>query len=342
MNVKRVLMALAIGLAIVSDVAAQDLFAQGLGSSFRKVKDGIYVFVGKVRVPPDPERDSNVGVIVTQDGVVLIDTGENPFEARKVQAEIKKLTTQPVKFIILTEPHLDHYTGSFLYPGATVITQGPGIRSMQLNAKGNDPGRLQAVIKEHGEEGRKAGEGYKFVIPQVAMDESMTLQVGERTLELMHMKDIHSEGDIAIWLPNERVLFSAGGLVPDQFPILRTFVTVPDLFDAADKLTALNPEIVIPGHGIPGTVKIFEDSRKYWLTLLDRVAGMIMAGKNLATIQKEIKLPEYDHFGSKNRFGGNVEMAFMAICSPRAVYRIYGNDRSKDGWAGGGPCRIRP
>ena len=103
--------AVMLSLTTVGEISAQDLFAQDLKSSLRKVKEGIYVLVGQVRVPPDPERDSNVGVIVTQDGVVLVDTGENPYEARKVLAEVKKLTTQPVRYIILTEPHLDHYTG---------------------------------------------------------------------------------------------------------------------------------------------------------------------------------------------------------------------------------------
>ena len=68
--------------------------------------------------------------------------------------------------------------------------------------------------------------------------------------------------DSAVWLPKERVLFSASGIVVDQFNILRPFVTIPDILAAAKMMKALNPEHVIPGHGQPGTVKIFEDTEK--------------------------------------------------------------------------------
>lgn len=338
MRLKWVLaLAMGISVATVGEIAAQDL-----DPHFRKIKDGIYVHVGDVRVPPDPERDSNAGIIITQDGVVLVDTGETPLEARRLLAAVKKLTTQPVRYVILTEPHPDHYTGSFLFsPPAAIVTQGQSIRSMKNARAGADGARIKGVA-ELGEEGRAAIEGYRFVVPQIAFENKMTLQVGERTLELMYLKDVHSEGDVAVWLPNERVLFSAGGLVPDQFPVLRPFVNIPDILDAGKMMTALNPEFVIPGHGIPGTVKIFEDSRTYWLLLLDRVAEMVKSGKNVTEIKRDLKLPEYAHFGSKPRFPGNIEAAFNAVCSPRDIYRIYGNDTSKDTLPNSAPCRLRP
>ena len=55
----------------------------------------------------------------------------------------------------------------------------------------------------------------------------MTLNVGERTFELMYLKGVHSEADTAVWLPKERVLFSASGIVVNQINILRPFVTSP-------------------------------------------------------------------------------------------------------------------
>ena len=63
---------------------------------------------------------------------------------------------------------------------------------------------------------RKALEGYRFVPPQVEYRDKMTLKVGERTFELMYLKGVHSEADTAVWLPKERVLFSASGIVVDQ------------------------------------------------------------------------------------------------------------------------------
>jgi glyoxylase-like metal-dependent hydrolase (beta-lactamase superfamily II) len=160
---------------------------------------------------------------------------------------------------------------------------------------------------------RKALEGYRFVPPQIEYREKMTLKVGERTFELFYLKGVHSEADTAVWLPTERVLFSASGIVVDQFNILRPFVTIPDILAAAKMMKALNPEVVIPGHGQPGTMKIFEDTENYYALLVERVGKMAKAGKTLEQIKKEVRMPEYDHWATKERFPTNVEAAYKVV-----------------------------
>ena len=111
MKAKTSLMLMAIiSLALVRSVDAQDL-----GPQFQKVKEGIYVYVGK-------EFNSNCGVVLTQEGVVLIDSGHNPTDSRAILNAVKKLTSMPVRFLIDTEPHPDHTTGHFVFsPPAIVI-----------------------------------------------------------------------------------------------------------------------------------------------------------------------------------------------------------------------------
>lgn len=99
---------------------------------------------------------------------------------------------------------------------------------------------------------RKALEGYRFVPPRVEYRGKMTLNLGARTFELRYLNGVHSEADTAVWLPKQRVLFSASGIVVEQFNILRPFVTIPDILAASKMTKALNPEIVVPGHGTPG------------------------------------------------------------------------------------------
>jgi glyoxylase-like metal-dependent hydrolase (beta-lactamase superfamily II) len=141
----------------------------------------------------------------------------------------------------------------------------------------------------------------------------MTINLGGKTLELFHLKGVHSESDTAVWLPNERVLFSASAFVVNQINILRPFVTIPDILAAGKMMKALNPEHVVPGHGTPGTVKIFEDGEAYYALLLDRVGAMVKAGKSLDDTKKEVKMPEYASWGSQERFPTNVEAAYKAV-----------------------------
>jgi cyclase len=284
---------------------ARLLPAQDLGPQFQKIKDGIYVYVGK-------NLNSNCGIVLTEEGVVLIDSGHNPTDSRAIFAAIKKLTPLPVRLLIDTEPHPDHTTGHFVFsPPAVVIAHAGATESMKGRER-DDPERIKKLAAASPEMAASL-EGYRFVGPHIEYRDKTTLNIGERTFELMYLKGVHSEADIAVWLPKERVLFSASGIVVNQFNILRPFVTIPDILAAAKKMKALNPEVVIPGHGIPGTVKIFEDTEKYYALLLERVEKMVKDGKSLDEIKKEVKMPEYDHWATKERFPTNVEAAYKAV-----------------------------
>jgi len=284
---------------------SSSLLAQDLGPQIRKIKDGIYVYVGK-------DFNSNCGIILTQEGVVLIDSGHNPTDSRAIAEAVKKLTPLPVRLLIDTEPHPDHTTGHFVFsPPATIIAHHGATESM-LGRERETPGRIEKMAGVSPQM-RSALEGYRFVPPHVEYRDRMTVNWGERTFELFYLKNVHSEADSAVWLPKERVLFSASGIVVDQINILRPFVTIPDILAASKMMKGLNPEHVIPGHGIPGTVKIFEDTETYYALLLERVGKLVKAGRSLDEIKKEVKMPEYDHWASKERFPTNVEAAYKAV-----------------------------
>lgn len=298
---KRILSSVAVAfVCLVSTGQAQDLDPQ-----IRKIKDGIYVYVGK-------NFNSNAGIILTQEAVVLIDSGHNPTDSRAIAAAVKKLTPLPVRFLIDTEPHPDHTTGHFVHSPPAIIVAHEGATESMRGRERENPDRIRKLAAVSPEIGA-ALEGYRFIPPHIEYHQKMTLNLGERTFELMYLKGVHSEADTAVWLPKERVLFSASGIVVNQFNIFRPNVTIPDILAAAKMMKALNPEHVIPGHGIPGTVKIFEDTEKYYALLLERVGAMVKAGKSLDEIRKEVKMPEYDHWATKERFPTNVEAAYKVV-----------------------------
>ena len=294
------ILALCIGLFLTEPLAAQDL-----GPNIRKIKDGIYVYVGT-------NFNSNCGIVLTQEGVVLIDSGHNPTDSRTIFDAVKKLSPLPIRFLLDTEPHPDHTTGHFVFSPPAVIIAHEGATASMVGREKETPGRIEKLAGTSPEM-RKALDGYRFVPPQVEYRQKATINLGERTFELMYLKGVHSEADTAVWLPKERVLFSASGIVVDQINILRPFVTIPDILAASKMMKALNPEFVIPGHGQPGTVKIFDDTEKYYALLLERVGKLAKEGKSLDEIKKEVKMPEYDSWASKERFPSNVEAAYKAV-----------------------------
>src|SRR5215831_19711243 len=114
MRTNTAIVAVAGALALTGSALAQDL-----GPQVQKLADGVYVHTGK-------GFDSNSGIILTTEGVVVVDTGQNPIESRDIMATVKKLTSMPVRLVIDTEPHADHTTGHYVFPDAVIIAAAGG------------------------------------------------------------------------------------------------------------------------------------------------------------------------------------------------------------------------
>lgn len=283
-------------------ILAAPLPAQDLGPNVRKLRDGIYVYAAK-------PADSNVTIILTTEGVVMIDTGQTPVDARAAMEIVKKLTPQPVRFIIHTEPHNDHTVGDFVFsPPAIVIAHAGATESMKQNKAAE---RNQKMAEYPGM--REALQGYRMVAPHIEYKDRMTLSIGDRTLELIYLKNVHSEADTAIWLPKERILWAAASVGVKRYPNLRPFLTIPDIQAGIKMMRTLNPEVVIAGHGAPGTTQIFDEMERYYAVLLERVGKLAREGKSLDQVKAELRMPEFDDWQGKERFSTSVEAAWKAV-----------------------------
>ncbi len=284
-------------------LAAAPLPAQDLGPQFKKMKDGIFVYADKT-------GDPNCTIILTQDGVVLVDSGNNPIDSHAVMKAIKQLTSQPVRYLINTEPHADHTTGHFVFsPPAVIVAHHGATESMK---KDYNPARLEKLTAASAEM-REASKGYRLITPHIEYRDKIILNQGERTFELYYLKNVHSESDSAIWLPKDRVLFTAAAIGVKRFNNLRPFVSIPDTLTGIKMMKALNPEIVIPGHGAPGTIKLLDDMERYYNVLLERVGQMAKEGRSLDEIKKELKISGTEDWEGKDRYPNNIEAAYRAV-----------------------------
>ena len=224
---------------------------------------------------------------------------------------MKKLTPLPIRFLIDTEVHPDHTTGHYLFSPPAVIINSEG--AGEAMRKAEDPERLNKLMKDSPEM-REAAQGYRLITPQIEYGDKMTLRVGERTFELIHLRNVHSEADTAIWLPKERVLFAASVVTGNNLINMRPFVTVPDILKAIKTMKALNAEIVIPGHGMGGTGNFFDASEHYYEVLLERVGQMVREGKSLEEIKQKLRMPEVDNWAnSKRLLPIHIEAAYRAV-----------------------------
>lgn len=274
--------------------------AQDLGPHFKKVADGIYVEYAS-------EPSSTCSIILTRAGVVLIDSGFRASDAQEVAEAVKKLTPLPILFLIDTEPHPDHSTNHWVFSPPAVIIAGEGATESMKKAFAAPDFASRIDMK------REAFTNYQLATPQVEYHDKMTLHVGERTLELMRLNNVHSEADTAIWLPAERVLFAASAAVPKSLDNIRSFVTIQDKINAFKMMKALNPEVVVTGHGSPGTAKTFDESIEYYTLLIERVKKMVQEGKSEDQIKQELRMPEYSSWLGQDRMPTNIDAAYRAV-----------------------------
>jgi cyclase len=277
--------------------------AQELGPGFTKIKDGIYVFA------PDATT-TTCSFVVTQEGVVMIDSCNSPLDSRNMAAAIKKVTDKPVVFLIDTETHSDHTANHFIFsPPATIINhQGAG----EGMKKEYNPKRAETLAAKSPEM-RAALQGSRMITPHIEYKDKMTIHLGERTFELIYLKNVHSEADTAIWLPKERVLFASSAANVRRFLNLRPTVVIPDVLASYKLMKSLNPEIVVTGHGPATTTKVFDEYEGFYTLLLKRVGDMAAQGKSLAEIKKELKMPEYADWHDQDRLEVNIDAAYRTV-----------------------------
>ena len=290
-----------IALAAILSVSASS--AQDLGQGFHKIKDGIYTFA------PD-QTTTTCSFVVTQEGVVVIDSCNNPLQSRNLLAAIRKVTDMPVLFLINTETHGDHSGNNFVFSPPAMIINAEGAGAAMKKAYNPKRAAQQAAQSA---EMAEAVKGEKLMVPHIEYNEKMTLNVGERSFDLIYLKNVHSEADTAVWMPKERVLFAASAAVVRGLQNLRPAVVISDVLASYKLMKALNPEIVVTGHGPPTTTKVFDEYEGFFTLLVKRVGEMAAKGSSLEQIKKELKLPEYADWAGQDRLGLYIDAAYRSV-----------------------------
>jgi glyoxylase-like metal-dependent hydrolase (beta-lactamase superfamily II) len=211
--------------------------------SIRRLAPGVYAALGDTG--RGSEGRPNAGFIVTDAGVVIIDALASPQQGEQLARAIRGVTSQPIRWLVLTHHHPDHHFGAIVFRrlGAKVIAH-PDRRVLASEA-GED-----ALIADWVRVvGLDAMRGFEFAdIPDRPVTATDTLQLGGKTIVITHPGAAHTAGDLMVWLPRERVLFAGDILVEDGV----TMVVDGDsgeLLKALGKIDSLKPGIVVPGHG---------------------------------------------------------------------------------------------
>lgn len=240
----------------------------------REIGPGIYAVLGDTG--RGVEGRSNAGFVVTPAGVVVIDALASPGEGRVLLRTIRSVTSQPVRYLVLTHHHPDHTFGAivFKHAGARVVAH-PDRRTL-ANIDGDD--RLASDWT--GVMGLEQMRGFAYAdTPDVPVRHDTTLVVGGRRIDIVRPGPAHTAGDLMVWLPADRVLFAGDVLVEDGVSMMVDGSSTA-MLGALARIDSLGPRVAVPGHGRlamrPAT--LIAATRCYVLALRDTMRRAVANG----------------------------------------------------------------
>src|SRR6266581_2238440 len=285
--------------------ADKDLF------ELKPVADGIYAAIAAPRY----KVNCNAAVILTNDGVIVVDSHSKPSAAFALYREIQSVTKMPIRKIINTHFHWDHWQGNQAYaekfPNLEIIAS----ERTRANLTSADAGSGGIGYVE------KQLAQFKPTLPTRTVSNSVTLKEGGREIQILVLGRAHTDGDVFIYLPREKVVASGDALI-DWMPFLND--GYPE--EWVQTLAALEKydfDRVIPGHGdvMPKAQMAF--FRGYLTDLIGAVKNAAANGAGLEEMKKEIAnrlAPKYEQGMSKHPLGQyrdrvalNIEMVHRKV-----------------------------
>lgn len=248
-----------------------------------KVIDGVYSAIGETG-PGSYENsghNNNLSFVITDDGVVVMNAGDNYLLARSLHEEIKKLTDKPVKYVVLENAQGHAMLGSNYWQeqGAKVIAHRDAAAVMKRHG--------EAILARMKRGRRDKALGTRLTTPDIVFDDKMNISMGGVRMEVLYLGHAHSPGDALLWLPDRKLVISGDMAFHERMlPVFKNTDTALWL-ETWEKFAALNAKYVIPGHGGPTDMaEVTKYTRDYLKFMRAKVQELLDNGGGLQDAYK--------------------------------------------------------
>jgi len=250
----------------------------------KKVTNNTWSIVGPLtdRTRENLGNNATFGFIVTDEGIVVIDSGGSLEGAKLIHQLVKSVSNKPIRYVINTGGQDHRWFGNdyFSTLGAKIIssTAARQDHKARLNTQW---ARMETGI------GKKGIKGTREKFADIVFNDEYKFKLGNTDFEIYFRGQAHTPGDAFIWLPQSKVMFTGDIVYTERMLGIGEQSKSKTWLAAFDAMAAFKPVHVVPGHGSPTTLKIaIRDSRDYIAYLRQSIAAFIEQGGDASEISK--------------------------------------------------------
>jgi glyoxylase-like metal-dependent hydrolase (beta-lactamase superfamily II) len=253
----------------------------------QKVTEGVYCFFGKL----ENINKQNAGNMVnscfvqTKVGFVVIDSGPTFSYAAQAYEQMQHIAKLPVKYVINTHDHDDHWLGNSFYKSKGALLIGP--RTYEQNIVVGMTTRMQSVL------GETLYAKTDIVKLDTIVDDNLTLSLGKEKFEIKQLVDTaHTKGDLVVFLPSQKSLFVGDLVFNGRLTSLRDGSIMGSL-NALEKIDVYHAKYVIGGHGYETDANASKQFKSYLLEIKREVQKALDDDIGMENITKRVMMPTY-------------------------------------------------